>query len=92
MALTTNQILSEKAKILRKLGRCKECRDVFENMLLESLDDWSCWKGHLESSIFEDDIKATQSFVTKILKEQQDAPFRLRGPHLMLVEIATEKV
>jgi N-terminal acetyltransferase B complex non-catalytic subunit len=92
MALTKNQILNEKARILRKLGRCKECRDVFENLLLENPDDWSCWKGHLESSIFDDDINATQSLVDRILKKQEDAPFPLRGPYLMLVEIVTEKV
>lgn len=92
MALTKNQILNEKARILRKLGRCKDCREVFEMLLLENPDDWSCWKGHLESSIFDDSIDSTQSLVEKILKDQECALFPMRGPHLILVEIAIENV
>jgi tetratricopeptide (TPR) repeat protein len=86
--LTKHQILLEKAKALRKLGRCRETRAVYELLLESSPDDWSCWKGHLESAIFDDTLNETEALVRRTV----EAYSHLRGPRLMLIELAAEKV
>jgi tetratricopeptide (TPR) repeat protein len=88
--LTQHQIQVEKANILRKLHRSENARLIYETLLNDSPDDWSCWKGHLESAIFEDKIDLTRDLVTTVLKEREGSRIQLRGPHLMSVEIATE--
>jgi hypothetical protein len=90
--LTRHQIEIEKAKLLRKLCRSESTRMVYEKLLKSSPDDWSCWKGHLESSIFENKIELTENLAKHIIQEQEGSRIQLRGPHLMSVEIGMEQV
>lgn len=89
---TNALVVKGKARLLKKLNRGDECRSVYETLLKDHPDDWACWKGHLESSICDDNLDATQALVDRVLKEHQGGQFQLRGPHLTLIEIALQKV
>ncbi|KAG7347212.1 N-acetyltransferase B complex NatB non catalytic subunit [Nitzschia inconspicua] len=89
--LTKTQVFRERANLLKKLNRHEEARILYESLLQEQPDDWSSWKGHLESSIFDGNVEATEELVDRVLKGQEHSPFQLRGPHLMRVELAAEK-
>jgi tetratricopeptide (TPR) repeat protein len=90
--LTKAQLLREKAILLRRLNRYEEAKELYEKLLKDQPDDWSSWKGHMESSIFTDSVEATEALVDKVLKEQEELPYQLRGPHLMRVEFAEGKL
>jgi hypothetical protein len=92
LGLTKTQVLRERAKLLKKLNRHAECRIVHEELLQEQPDDWFSWRGHLESSIFDDNIEVTEALVNKILLEHENSPYQPRGPHLMRVDIAADKI
>lgn len=92
VALTTQQILTQKARILSRLEQYEAARKVYENLLKTSPDDWSCWKGHLEGCIKSDKLDLTDSLVEMVLTQQADSKYPLRGPHLMKVEIAAHRV
>ena len=92
VALTTYQILREKARVLSQLQEHGKARDVYENLLKSSPDDWSCWKGHLQCCIDSDQVDVTTSFVDQILTDQSGAKYPLRGPHLMKVELAANRL
>jgi tetratricopeptide (TPR) repeat protein len=92
VALTTYQILTEKARVLRQLERYDAAQSVYESLLSTSPDDWSCWKGHLECCIADDKIDVLKSLVKKVLTQQADAKYPLRGPQLMIVELAAHMV
>lgn len=90
--LTKTQVLRERASLMKKLKRYEEARALYVKLLTDQPDDWSSWIGHMESSILDGSLDTTATFVEKFLKEQENRPYQLRGPHLMLVEIAAEKL
>jgi tetratricopeptide (TPR) repeat protein len=92
VSLSHRQVLMERASILKRLCRWSDAKAIFESLLNESPDDWSCWKGHLECSILEERMKDTERLMESTLALHSDRPFQLRGPHLMKVEIASQRI
>jgi tetratricopeptide (TPR) repeat protein len=94
VTMSQNQIKQQTAEVLKKLDRFDDARFLYENLLQTSPDDWSCWKKHLECSMLgnNNDFGLTQTLVKNMIKDKVDSRYPLRGPHLMSVEIATERL
>ena len=92
VTLPVRQVRMEQTSMLKKLCRWKDAQLLYENMIYESPDDWSCWKGHLECTILQECMEDTEQLVGTIVELQKDRPFQLRGPHLMNVELCFERV
>eukprot|EP00537_Pseudo-nitzschia_pungens_P001776 CAMPEP_0172369888 /NCGR_PEP_ID=MMETSP1060-20121228/35085_1 /TAXON_ID=37318 /ORGANISM="Pseudo-nitzschia pungens, Strain cf. cingulata" /LENGTH=1118 /DNA_ID=CAMNT_0013094977 /DNA_START=142 /DNA_END=3498 /DNA_ORIENTATION=- len=93
VAMNANQIKLEMAGALKHLDRYDDARTIYEDLLDQRPDDWSCWKAHLECSLLAkstNSVDATRTLANKVIKEQEGSRFQLRGPHLMLLEIAKE--
>lgn len=97
VALTTYQILTEKARVLQELNQYEAAREVYERLLRTNPDDWSCWKGHLNCCIKEGEKEgsttSTTLLTTKLVEStlkicESKSKYPLRGPHLMKVELA----
>jgi len=87
VALTRQQVLKERARVLMELDRYETAKEVYEQLLAKSPDDWSCWKGHLECCSKLDNVPLTQELMDRVLLEQAGEKYSLRGPHLMKVEL-----
>jgi N-terminal acetyltransferase B complex non-catalytic subunit len=88
VALTPNQILSEKARILCALDKFEAAGDIYETLISKSPDDFSCWMHHLECSMKSaGTLERTEKLVEKILETQTETKYPLRGPHLVKIEL-----
>jgi hypothetical protein len=94
-------LLQHKVRALINLERFVEARGVVETELLRIYpDDWSCWKQHLHCSVEEsgpeEGIGITEEYLTSVLGRLENRgssdDYALRGPHLMRVEIAAERL
>lgn len=92
VALTKQQTLTEKARVLCELEQFDSARKVYEELLATSPDDWSCWKGHLDCCNKLDQVSRTTDLVGLVLTEHAGGNYPLRGPHLMKVELAAHAV
>ena len=92
VALTKQQTLTEKARVLCELEQFDSAREVYEELLATSPDDWSCWKGHLDCCSKLDKVLLTTELVDVVLTKQAGGNYPLRGPHLMKVELAAHTV
>jgi tetratricopeptide (TPR) repeat protein len=95
VTMTHHQIKLETAKVMKKMHRYDDAQIIYERLLQNSPDDWSCWKAHLECSIAgrnNNDVGPTQALVDRFIKEREGSRNQLRGPHLMMVEIAAEEL
>ena len=94
VTMSQSQIKLQTAEVLKKLDRFDDARFLYENLLQTSPDDWSCWKAHLECSMSgsNNDLGLTQALVENMIKDRVDSRYPLRGPHLMIVEIATGRL
>ncbi len=90
VALTIHQTLIEKARVLYALEQFDTAREVYEELLAKSPDDWSCWKGHLDCCAKLDNVSVTKELVDLVLSEEGKGNYPLRGPHLMKVELAAQ--
>lgn len=98
VAMTSYQVLTEKARVLCAAEKFKEAQTVYESLLATSCpDDWSCWKGHMEcvTRLNDNDVQSTRNFIETVLEDQASRGgdvHPLRGPHLMKVELAAHLV
>ena len=93
VALTPNQILLEKAKVLCKLDQFEAASDIYEKLISRSPDDFSCWMQHLDCSFKSTGtIERTKTLVAEILDEQKDSKYPLRGPNLVKVELQARQL
>ena len=95
VTMTNQQIKLEKASVMKSLNRYEEAQFIYEDLLKFYPDDWSCWKSHLECSISgrnNNGFERTEGLVNKAIKDREGARNQLRGPHLMVVEIAAQKL
>ena len=77
VALTTYQILTEKARVLQELQQYDLARVVYEQLLRTNPDDWSCWKGHLNCCVKEtQNAQLTAKLVETTLEEDHPLIFR----------------
>ncbi len=90
VAMTNQQLKLETAEALKKLERYDDARVIYESLLESSPDDWSCWKAHMACCA--SGVELTQALANKVIKEREGSRYQLRGPHLMLVEIAAEEL
>ena len=86
--MTRTQALKEKCQILYELGRYEMAESVYEELLINSPDDWDSWKGHLECCRKQDKVSSTKGMVDRVLEIQAGEKYPLRGPQLMKVELA----
>lgn len=87
VALTSYQIGTEKARIKFELGQFEDAMTAYETVLTASPDDWSCWKGHMDSASKLGKVDSTAKLVEEVLAKVVDDKYPLRGPHLMKVEL-----
>jgi len=93
VTLPQHQIKLQIAELLKKLDRFVDARLLYENFLHTNPDDWFCWKAHLECSmLINNDSGLTQALVKKVINDRIGSRCPLRGPHLMIVEIAIERL
>eukprot|EP00535_Pseudo-nitzschia_heimii_P013376 CAMPEP_0197199968 /NCGR_PEP_ID=MMETSP1423-20130617/34157_1 /TAXON_ID=476441 /ORGANISM="Pseudo-nitzschia heimii, Strain UNC1101" /LENGTH=1130 /DNA_ID=CAMNT_0042653841 /DNA_START=98 /DNA_END=3490 /DNA_ORIENTATION=- len=95
VAMTSQQIKLEKASVLKNINRFEDAQIIYEDLLKCYPDDFMCWKAHLECSIAEkknSGSERTQGLADKAIKDQEGARSQLRGPHLMVVEIAAQQL
>lgn len=92
VSLTAYQVQTMKAKLLTQTGDYKAARRIYEDLLTQNPDDWSCWQGHLECCAKIDSVDGTSSFVDKILTQEESSTYALRGPRMMKVELAAHSV
>jgi tetratricopeptide (TPR) repeat protein len=95
VAMTHQQIELETANVLKKMHRYDDAQIIYERLLQNSPDDWLCWKAHLECSIAgtnNNDASPTQALADRFIKEREGSRNHLRGPHLIMVEIAAEEL
>jgi hypothetical protein len=89
-------LLDLKADVFQKLGKYAEACELIEKELLRTYpDNWSYWKRYLECSQAEDAVEGlerTGELITRILSNLSDQRYPLRGPHLMKVELAADRV
>jgi len=93
VTMAYHQTQLELAEALKQLDRYDDARVVYEGLLERSPDDWSCWKAHLECSRLgksDDAVDSTRTLANNVIQAREGLRFQLRGPHLMLLEIATE--
>ena len=93
IALTPNEIQTEKARILIALERYDDASNIYESLIQKAPDDWSCWMGHLKCTEKmneeKEGLSRTWNLVNVIISqsEGQSSKYPLRGPHLMKVEL-----
>lgn len=92
VAFSRQEILKERARIMMQLDRHDAAKEIYEQLLAKSPDDWSCWKGHLECCTKLDNIPLTKELVGCVLSEQAGEKYPLRGPFLMKVELEAHMV
>jgi len=95
VVMTHQQIKLETANVLKKMHRYDDAQIIYERLLQNSPDDWSCWKAHLECSIAQKNnngVGTTQALADRFIKEREGSRNHLRGPHLIMVEIAAEEL
>jgi hypothetical protein len=94
-------LLQHQVRALILSERYEEARSLIEEELLDTYpDDWSCWKQHLHCSVEgsgpEEGIGGTEAHLTTVLGRLENGGssdgYPLRGPHLMKVEIAAERL
>lgn len=88
VSFTSYQLQTMKAKLLSQTGDYVAAQIVYEDLLSQNPDDWSCWKGHLDCCTKIESIAVTASFVEKVLAQVGTSKYFLRAPHLMKVELA----
>ena len=90
--LTAYQVETMKAELLISIGEYASAKRVYEDLLAQNPDDWSCWRGHLECCVQIDSVDPTSSYVDEILEREGSSKYPLRGPNLMKVELALHSV
>ncbi|VEU44910.1 unnamed protein product [Pseudo-nitzschia multistriata] len=91
VAMTYHQSKLELATALKHLDRYDDARIIYEDLLEQRPDDWSCWKAHLECSVNNScSVGFTRTLANKMIKDNEGNLFQFRSPHLMLLELATE--
>jgi len=93
--MTNQQIKLEMAEAMEKLDRFDDARCIYESLLQSSPDDWSCWRAHLRCSTSgknENGVDLTRALANKAIAEREELQYQLRGPHLMIVDIAAEEL
>ena len=92
VSFTAYQILTEKARVLTQLEEYEAARQVYVQLLENSPDDWSCWKGFLDCSVKDGKVDLAKDLIQTTLTKQAAVKYPLRGPHLMQVELAAHMV
>jgi tetratricopeptide (TPR) repeat protein len=93
VSMKHQQIKLQTAEVMKKLHRYDDALIIYESLLQSGPDGWSCWLAHLECSTLgkNKDVSTTQALANKIINEREGL-HKLRGPHLILVEIATKEL
>ncbi|CAJ1965627.1 unnamed protein product [Cylindrotheca closterium] len=88
VSLTAYQVQTMKAKLFTQIEDYSAARRIYEDLLAQNPDDWTCLQGHLDCCAKIESVDLTCSFVGKIIAQEGASKYPLRGPHLMKVELA----
>lgn len=93
MAPPKQTLLDLQSQAWIKLKDYAKAKSIIEGLLRESPDDWRYWKRHMDCCIGLSDGSTgdTREFVHTISKQTLSSQYPIRGPHLMLVELAKQE-